>query len=52
MGRTILLLIAVVLKDRIADGNALIADVGAWVIRGGGDQFTNNILTFMTERTT
>ena len=51
MGRAILLLIAVVLEDRVTDGNALIVDVGAWVIRGGGDQFTNNILAFMTERT-
>jgi len=52
MGRSILLLIPVVFKDGIADGNALIADVGAWVIRGGRDQFTNNILAFMAKRTT
>src|SRR5678815_4276451 len=51
MGGAILLLIAVVLENRVADGNALIADVGARVIRGGGDQFTNDILTFMTKRT-
>jgi hypothetical protein len=50
--RPILLLIAVVLEDRVADGNALIADIGAWVIRGGGDQFTNNILAFMAKRAT
>src|ERR1700730_11957930 len=52
MGRAILLLIAIVLEDRVADGNALIADIGAWVIRGGGDQFTNNILAFMAKRAT
>src|SRR5665213_3029002 len=52
MGRAILLLIAVVLEDRVTDGNALIADVGTRVIRWGRDQFTNNILAFMTERTT
>ena len=52
MGRPVLLLIAVVLENRIADGNALVADVGARIIRGGGDQLTDNILAFMTKRTT
>jgi hypothetical protein len=52
MGRAVLLFIAIVLENRVTDGNALIADVGTWVIRGGGDQFTNNILAFMAKRTT
>ena len=52
MGGAVLLLMAVVLEDRVTDGNALIADVGARVIRGGGDQFTNYILTLMAKGTT
>ena len=52
MRRSILLLIAVILEDRVADGNALIADIGAWVILRRRDQFTNNILAFMAKRAT
>jgi hypothetical protein len=42
----------VVLEDRVADADALVANVGAWIIGGGGDQFSNYILAFMAERTT
>src|SRR5215470_978177 len=52
MGRAVLLLIAVVFQDRVADGDTLVADVSAWVIRGRGDQLTNNILAFVAKRTT
>src|SRR5579864_1970589 len=52
MGSPVLLLMAVVFKDGVADPNALVTNVGARVIRGGGDQLTNNILAFVTKRTT
>ena len=51
-GRAIALLMPVVFDDRIADCNAFVADVGARIIAGGGDQFTDDVLAFMTERTT
>jgi hypothetical protein len=41
----------VVVQDGIADGDAFITDVGAGVIRWGGNQLTNNVLAFMAERT-
>jgi hypothetical protein len=46
------LLRPVILKDGIADGDALVANVGARIVGGRGDQLTNNILAFMAERTT
>ena len=45
------LLLTVILEDRVTDRDALIADIRAWVVRGGGDQLTDNILTFVAERT-
>ena len=41
---------AVVFQNGIADGNALVANVSAWVIRGRGDQFGDCVLRFMAER--
>jgi hypothetical protein len=41
----------VVFEDGIADGNALVADVGARVVAGGGDELSDYVLALMTERT-
>src|SRR5881275_1768128 len=41
---------AIVFENGIADGDALVADVSAWVIRGRGDQFGDGVLRFMAER--
>jgi hypothetical protein len=37
MRGTVGLLVAVVLKDRIAYGDAFVADVSSWIIVGGRD---------------
>jgi hypothetical protein len=37
MGGSVRLIVAVILKDRVANSNALIADVSSGVIVGGGD---------------
>jgi hypothetical protein len=42
---------AVVFKNRVADGNALIADVSARVIARRRNQFGNGVLRLVTERT-
>jgi hypothetical protein len=39
----------VVFKDRVADRNSLVADVGARVIAGRRDQLPNDVLTFVAE---
>jgi hypothetical protein len=39
----------VVLEDGVANGNALVANVGPRVIAGRGDQLTDNILTLMAK---
>ncbi len=52
MRRPVLLLVPVVFKDRIADGDALVANIGARVVGGGGDQLADNVLALVTERTT
>jgi hypothetical protein len=41
----------VILNDRIAYGNALVADIRSWVIARRGDELANYVLAFMTERT-
>ena len=41
---------AVVLEDRVADGHALIADVGARIVAGRRDQLGHGVLRLVTER--
>ena len=41
---------AIVFEDRVADGYALIADIGARVVRRGGDKLGNRILRFVAKR--
>ena len=48
----VLLLMPVVLQNRVADGDTLVANIGARVIRRGGDQLTDNVLALVTKRTT
>jgi hypothetical protein len=43
---------AVVFKNGVANSDALVTNVGARIIRGGGDQLTNYVLTLVTKRTT
>jgi hypothetical protein len=45
------LVLPVIFEDGVANGYALIADIGSGVIAGGGDQLADNILTLMAERT-
>src|ERR1700728_4787459 len=49
--RTVALLVAVVFDDGIANGNAFIADIGPWIIAGRGNEFTDDVLALMAERT-
>src|SRR5262249_43458756 len=51
VGTAVGVFVTVVLKDRVANGNALVADIGAWVIARRRDQFPYDILTLMAERT-
>jgi hypothetical protein len=41
----------VVFQDGIADGNAFVADISTRIVRGGGDQLSNNVLTLVTKGT-
>jgi hypothetical protein len=41
----------VVFKDRIADSDALVADVRTRIVAGGGNQLSNYVLTLMAKRT-
>jgi hypothetical protein len=41
----------IVLEDRIANRDTFIANVGAGVVAGGGDQLAYDILAFMAEGT-
>src|SRR5262249_5262930 len=41
----------VVLKNRVANGNALIADIRTGVIAGGRDELSDYVLALMTKRT-
>src|ERR1700674_2472882 len=52
MGSPVLLLMPVILKNGVAHSNALVTNIGARIIRGGGNQLTNNILALVTKRTT
>ena len=52
MGSPILLLMPVIFENGVTDPNALVTNVGARIIRGGGDQLTNNVLALVTKRTT
>jgi hypothetical protein len=45
------LFMAIVLDDRIAYRDTFIANVCPGIIAGGGDEFANYILTFVTKRT-
>ncbi|HTR26393.1 MAG TPA: hypothetical protein VMI10_20650 [Terriglobales bacterium] len=45
------LLVPVVLENRVADRNALVADIGTRVVAWGRDQLPNNVLAFVAERT-
>src|SRR5208283_4200824 len=42
---------AVVFEDGVADGHALVADVGAGVVAGRRDQLGDGVLRLMAERT-
>jgi len=42
---------AVVFKNGVADGNALIADVGARIVAGLRDQLGYSVLRLVAERT-
>jgi hypothetical protein len=46
------MLVTIVFQDRVANGNALVADVSSRIIAGRGDELTDNVLTFMAEGTT
>jgi hypothetical protein len=41
----------VVFNYRIADGDTFIANIGSWVVTGGGNELTDYILAFVAERT-
>ena len=41
---------AIVVEDRVTDGNALVADVGARVVAGRRDQLGHGVLRLVTER--
>jgi len=43
---------AIILKDGVADGYALVTDISPGLIAGGGDQFGDGVLRFMAKRTT
>jgi hypothetical protein len=46
------LIVTIVLKDRIANGNAFVANVSSRIIVGGRNQFADYVLTLVTKRTT
>jgi hypothetical protein len=41
----------IILEDRVADGNTLVADVRARIVARRGNQFSDYVLTLMTKRT-
>jgi hypothetical protein len=41
----------IVLEYGVADRNALVADIGARIVAGRGDEFPNYVLTLMAKRT-
>jgi hypothetical protein len=41
----------VILQNRVANSDALVADVGAGIVAGGGNEFTDYVLALMTKRT-
>jgi hypothetical protein len=41
----------VIFENRVANGNALIADVGSGIVARGGDQLSDYVLAFVTKRT-
>jgi hypothetical protein len=41
----------VIFENGIAHGNALVADVGAGIVAGRGDELSDYVLTLMTKRT-
>jgi len=41
----------IVFENGITDSNALVADIGPRIIAWGGDELSDYVLTFMTERT-
>jgi hypothetical protein len=42
---------SIIFYDRVAYGDAFVADIGTRVVTGGGDELTDNVLAFVTERT-
>ena len=40
----------VVLQNRVAYGDALVTDIGAGIVAGGGDEFADYVLALMTKR--
>jgi hypothetical protein len=45
------LFVAIILNDRIAYRDTFIADVCPGIVAGGGDELSDYILAFVTERT-
>jgi hypothetical protein len=41
----------VVFQNGIANSDALITNIGPWIVAGGGNEFTDHVLTFMAKRT-
>jgi len=52
VGRPILLLVTVILENRVAYSDALIANIGARIIGRRGDELSDDVLTFVAEGTT
>ena len=46
------LIVPIVFQNRVADRDALVADVGARIIAGGGDELADYVLALMAKRTT
>jgi hypothetical protein len=51
VGKAVGGLIAVILEYRVADGDALVANVSPGIIAGRRDELSNNVLAFVAERT-
>jgi hypothetical protein len=47
----VVMFLTVVFENRVANGNALVADVSTWIVARGGDQLSDGVLTLMAKRT-
>jgi hypothetical protein len=47
-----MLIMTVVFKNRITDGNAFVTNVGLGIVGGRGDQLPDYVLAFVAEGTT